>query len=176
MQKQIFAPLRMDDTMADSLTETIPDRATAYFPRFAADPRYGPDVMRPVDYSCYAGSSVFLSTASDLARFAMAINGGTLLQPATVQLLQTSQRLPSGEETGYGLGWDLETATLSGKPTIVVGHDGDSLGGMVASLMILREHGIVVSVASNTSYADTFSLASRVAQAFAEHRRGAARQ
>ena len=95
MRKQIFEPLGMDDTMADSATEPIPDRATPYFPRFAADPRYGPDLMREIDYSCYAGSSVFLSTPSDLVRFAMAINSGKLLQPATVQLLQTSQRLAS---------------------------------------------------------------------------------
>ena len=70
MRKQIFEPLGMDDTMADSATEPIPDRATSYFPRFAADPRYGPDPMREVDYSCYAGASVFLSTPSDLVRFA----------------------------------------------------------------------------------------------------------
>ena len=60
---------------------------------------------------------MFLSTPSDLVRFAMAINSGKLLQPATVQLLQTSQRLPSGQETGYGLGWDLETVALAGKQT-----------------------------------------------------------
>ena len=133
MRKQIFEPLGMDDTRADSATEPIADRATFYFPRFAADPRYGPDLMRPIDYSCYAGSSAFLSTPSDLVRFAMAINSGKLLQPATVQLLQTSQRLASGEETGYGLGWDLETVALAGKQTRLVGHDGDLLGGMVAS-------------------------------------------
>ena len=168
MRKQIFEPLGMDDTRADSATEPIPDRATSYFPRFAADPRYGPDLMREIDYSCYAGSSVFLSTPSDLVRFAMAINSGKLLQPATVQLLQTSQRLASGEETGYGLGWDLETVTLAGEQTRLVGHDGESLGGMVASFMTFPEHGIVVSVTSNTSYADTFSLAVKIAQAFAE--------
>ena len=105
----------------------------------------------------------------------MAINSGKLLQPATVQLLQTSQRLASGEETGYGLGWDLETVTLAGKQTRVVGHDGDSLGGMVASLMTFPEHGIVVSVTSNISYADTFSLAVKIAQAFAEQGRSPAR-
>ena len=38
----------------------------------------------------------------------------------------------------------------------MVGHDGESLGGMVASLMTFPEHGIVVAVISNTSYADTF--------------------
>ena len=114
MRKQIFEPLGMRDTKADSATEPIPNRATFYFPRFAADPRYGLHLMRPLDYSCYAGSSAFLSTPSDLVRFGMAINSGTLLQPATVQLLQTSQRLASGEETGYGLGWDLETVALAG--------------------------------------------------------------
>jgi CubicO group peptidase (beta-lactamase class C family) len=176
MRKQIFEPLGMDDTRADSAAEPIADRATSYFPRFAADPRYGPDVMREIDYSCYAGSSVFLSTPSDLVRFAMATNSGKLLQPGTVQLLQTSQRLASGQETGYGLGWDLETVTLAGKQTPLVGHDGDSLGGMVASFMTFAEHGIVVSVTSNTSYADTYSLAVKIAQGFAEQRRSPARK
>ena len=168
MQKRIFEPLGMEDTTAESATESIPDRATFYFPTFAADPRYGQDLMRPLDYSCYAGSSVFLSTPSDLVRFAMAINSGTLLQPATVQLLQTSQRLASGQETGYGLGWDLETPTLAGKPTHVIGHDGDSLGGMVTSFMTFPEHGIVVAVTSNIPYADTSSVAVRIAEAFVE--------
>jgi CubicO group peptidase (beta-lactamase class C family) len=132
--------------------------------------------MRPIDYSCYAGSSVFLSTPSDLVRFGMAINSGKLLQPATVQLLQTSQPVRSGRETGYGLGWDLETVALAGRQTTAVGHDGESLGGMVASLMTFPEHGIVVSVVSNISYADTFGVASNLAQAFAEQRRTPARK
>lgn len=166
MRERVFQPLGMHDTIADSSTESIPDRATSYFPRFAADPRYGPDLMREVDYSCYAGASVFLSTPSDLVRFGMAINGGRLLQPATVQLLQAPQRLPSGQETGYGLGWDLETVSLAGEPTLVVGHDGELLGGMVASLMTSRERGIAVAVASNISYADTAAMALKVAEAF----------
>jgi CubicO group peptidase (beta-lactamase class C family) len=167
MQERIFEPLEMDDTLADSATEPIPHRATFYFPRYGADPAYGLHLMRPLDLSCYSGSSVFLSTPSDLVRFGMAINSGKLLQPATVQLLQTSQRLPSGQETGYGLGWDLESVTLLGDQTSV-GHDGEVLGGMVASLMTFRERGIVVAVTSNISYADTFSLALNITQSFAE--------
>jgi CubicO group peptidase (beta-lactamase class C family) len=166
MQEHIFEPLGMGDTRMDSTTEPIPDRVTAYFPRFAADPNYGPDPMRELELSCYSGSSAFISTPSDLVRFAISIQGGKLLQPATVQLLQSPQRLSSGEETGYGLGWDLETITLEGQPTPVVGHDGEVLGGTVASLMTLRERGIVVAVTSNTSYADTFALASKIAEAF----------
>jgi serine beta-lactamase-like protein LACTB len=173
MRTQVFDPLGMNHTRPESATESIPDRATFYFPRFAADTRYGLHLMRDVDFSCYAGSSVFLSTPSDLVRFGMAINSGKLLQPATVQMLQTSQRLASGEETGYGLGWDLETVALAGKQTRAIGHDGDTAGGMVASLMTFREHGIVVSVMSNISYADTFATALNIAQAFAQQTPGA---
>jgi CubicO group peptidase (beta-lactamase class C family) len=169
MRDQVFEPLGMHDTRADAdVQATSAARATAYFPTYAASPRYGPDEMRPLDYSCYAGGSVFISTPSDLVRFGQAIHGGTLLQPATVDLFDTSLRLPSGQETGYGLGWDLETVTLAGTPTPVVGHDGDSLAGQVASLMIVRERGLVVAVMSNTSYADTAALALKVAEAFVE--------
>jgi CubicO group peptidase (beta-lactamase class C family) len=129
--------------------------------------------MREIDLSCYAGASAFLSTPSDLVRFGMAIDSGKLLQPATVQLLQTSGRLRSGQETGYGLGWDLETVALVGEQTRVVGHDGEVLGGTVASFMIFPD-GIVVAVTSNISYADTPSLALTIAQAFAEQARRSA--
>ncbi len=158
----------MNHTDAESGSEPSPDLATSYFPRFAGDPRYGPDPMRPINLSCYAGASTFLSTPSDLVRFALAINGGKLLQPATVQLLQSTQRLPSGQDTGYGLGWDLETIDIAGRPTPVIGHDGDVLGGTVSSLIVVPEHGLVVAVTSNTSYADT-------AGPGREHRRGVCR-
>jgi len=57
---------------------------------------------------------------------------------------------------------------LAGEQARVVGHDGDSLGGMVASLMMFREQDIVVAVTSNVSYADTSGVGLGVASAFAE--------
>lgn len=176
MRTQVFEPLGMRDTEADASAEPMADRATSYFPRFAADPRYGPDPMRPIDHSCYAGAAVFVSTPSDLVRFGMGINSGRLLQPATVQLLQTPQRLASGQETGYGLGWDVETATLAGRDTRWVGHEGTLLGGMAASLVVFPADRIVVAVASNTSYADAEGLALKVAQAFAAQETAPAHQ
>ena len=50
------------------------------------------------------------------------------------------------------------------------------MGGMVASLMTFPEYGIVVSVTSNISYADTFGVAVKIAQAFVELGRRPARQ
>lgn len=167
MQRQIFEPLGMGDTASDSAGETNAKRATPYFPRFASDPRYGLHLMRPVGYSCYAGSSDFVSTPSDLVRFAMAVNGGMLLQPATVAMLQTPQRLASGQDTGYGLGWDVDTVSLAGQQARWVGHEGTLLGGPVASLMTFPDRKLAVSVTSNISYTDAEAVALKIAEAFA---------
>jgi serine beta-lactamase-like protein LACTB, mitochondrial len=167
MRRQVFEPLGMTNTLAESPIEPSPERATFYFPRFSADPRYGPDEGREVDYSCFAGSAAFVSTPTDLVRYVMGINSGKLLRPATVQLLQTSQRLASGQETGFGLGWDLETVSIAGEPTRVVGYDGELMGGVVGSLMTFPDrNGLVVSVLSNIGYADTFTIGTKIAEAF----------
>ena len=137
--------------------------------------------------STYAGAAAFLSTPSDLVRFGIGINsrlrqgsgaqGGKLLKPGTVQLLQTPQRLASGEETGYGLGWELETYPLAGQPTRMAGHGSKAefIGG-TTSLMTFPERGLVVAVMANMSFADTKSIALNIAQAFADQGRSPARQ
>jgi CubicO group peptidase (beta-lactamase class C family) len=204
MREQVFEPLGMDNTGAESATEENPeavgepgedapfltlfrdlvleplgiaerreksptDPATIYAPGFRLRSRvgYGLYAAPPGNLSCYAGSMAFFSTPSDLVRFGLAINGGTLLQPSTVRSLQTSQQLASGQATGNGLGWDLDTVTLTGKPTQTAGHDGELRGRKLVSLMVFRETGIVVALMSNISHADTSALALKVAEEFA---------
>ena len=58
-----------------------------YFPRFSADPKYGPDEGARLIIPLRRCRGLRLAPA-DLVRFVMAINSGKLLQPATVQLLQ----------------------------------------------------------------------------------------
>lgn len=165
MRKNVFDPLGMESTVYDSTSAPLPEQATFYFPGFAADPRYGPDVMREVNYTCYSGASVFLSTASDMVRFAQGVKG-KLLKPETLATLQTPQKTSAGKDTGYALGWDLETATLDGHDTQTIGHDGDQLAGQVSSLVTFPDNDIVISVISNMSYAKTYDVALKVAAAF----------
>lgn len=167
MRKRVFEPLGMESTVPDSTTEPLPEQATFYFPGFASDPRYGPDVMRDVNYTCYSGASVFLSTASDMVRFGMGIKGGKLLQPATIATLQAEQKIADGTGTGYALGWDLEDATLNGQPTRTIGHEGDQLAGEVSSLITFPDHDLVVSVVSNMSYSKAREVALKIAEVFA---------
>jgi CubicO group peptidase (beta-lactamase class C family) len=167
MRSQIFEPLAMRDTLPENWTEPIPNRATFYFPRFGADTRYGPESVREGDHSCWAGAAAYLSTPSDLVRFGMAMNGGTLIRPDTVRMLQTPQPLTSDELTRSGLGWWVETVTLGGSSTRLAGQkDERSIGGS-SSLITFPERGIVVAVMTNTTFADTWGLGLTVAQAFA---------
>ena len=201
MRAQVFEPLGMTDTTAESSKEEnpediggpgedappltfirqvileplgiakpaprVPNRVTLYVPRSGTDPSGGRRVMRVQNFSCYAGAMAFLSTPSDLVRFGTAIDRGKLLKAATVQQLQTSQRLASGKETGHGLGWALGTLMLAGQRTRTIGIDGLVRGGMATSLLTVPELGIVVAVTSNISHANTAAIARQVAQAFA---------
>jgi CubicO group peptidase (beta-lactamase class C family) len=76
--------------------------------------------------------------------------------------------LESGESTGYGLGWYVGSAPLGPETkTTIFGHGGSSVGGFT-SLMTLPEHGIVVAVTTNVSFAENLPLLSlRLAGIFA---------
>jgi len=173
MRTQIFEPLEMTGTRPDSAKDAIADRATFYFPRFGGDTRYGPELAREGDHSCLAGAAGFLSTPSDLVRFGMAFGRGRIVQPATVELLETPQLLSSGEQTEYGLGWKIDTVPLAGAPARMASHGTrpDFIGG-TASLLTFPERGLVVAVTSNTGFANTRSIALEIAEAFAAHMKG----
>lgn len=167
IQREVFEPLEMNGTGPDWADGEVPERASFYFPRFAARTSLGLHPARPVDYSCFSGAGAFLSTPSDLVRFGSAMMNGTLLGPDTVAALQTPLELASGASTGYGLGWEIETVTLRGAPTRLAGHRGDPFGATVR-LMTFPDHGLAVAAASNVSYAtgmEPFCL--QVAEAFA---------
>jgi len=170
MRTQIFDRLGMSNTRVDVATEDIPKRASFYFPLFglAESTKYGPKPARLGDYSCYAGAAAFLSTPADLVKFSLAVNGARLLSRETVRVLQSPQRLSSGKEIDHGLGWDLETVSLAGDASHMVGYNskGGFIGG-VTSLMTFPERHLVVVVMANESYADTKSVALNIAQAFA---------
>jgi CubicO group peptidase (beta-lactamase class C family) len=168
VNEKILRPLGMLDTFKEVVTSPPANAATSYNPRFAANPKYGLTPLPKFDYSCHAGSNGFVSTPSDLVRFGMAINRGKLLRPETVRILQTPQRLASGEQTSYGLGWTLKTVTMTGRPVQAAGHNGHFWVEEVASLLTFPESGLAVAVMTNVSFAGTPLLAEQIAQVFAE--------
>ena len=103
------------------------DRATFYVPRSDDNPGRGRRLMYMRDLACCTNGMAFYSTPSDLVRFALATNPGSV--------------------------------------------NGELAGGMVMSLLMRRDSGIIIAVASNIAHANTSSLALRVGDAFAEQTR-----
>lgn len=161
MRDQVFVPLGMTETEEDVVTTPLRDRATSYYRHL------GSELTTDVDYSCFAGAGAFLSTPSDLVRFATALAAGEFLEPATVSLLQAPQALPTGESTDYGLGWMIETVNLAGEPALVVGHASRTIEGASTSFLTFPERGLVVAVSTNMSFADMKSVALGIARVFA---------
>lgn len=168
LKESVFRPLGMLDTVRDSADEPVSHEATSYFPRVLSRANFGVEELPRFDSSCYAGSSGYLSTASDLVRFGMGINGAKLLRGETVQVLHTPQRAASGVETGYGLGWELKTLVVDGQPVRTAGHEGTVWGRPSVSLLTLPDRKIAVAVFTNvSSLGGTFAVEEKIAQAFA---------
>ena len=177
IQREIFAPLGMENTVPDLAGQTEPGRARFYYPRMMLDPRYGLQDAPAVDLSCILPAGGFLSTPSDLVRFGSAMMGDALLDSATVEKLQTPVPLASGESTGQALGWTVlrEPMGADGTPTRIVGQglgeavlrrplSATTVGGHVAggttALLTVPEHRIAVAVATNVSGAENVSMLS----------------
>lgn len=149
MVREVFAPIGMRHTVPGYMARIVPNRVSFYV--------YGEDDRLRnapyVDNSYKWAGGGFLSTPADLIRFGFALLDGELLEPGTVDLMWTSLRLESGEETGYGLGWSVGE-DAAGRP--MVGHTGGSVGG-TTSYAIFPERRMVVAVTSNVSGADGLS-------------------
>ena len=168
MQREVYDPSNMRDTVPDVVLQPTAQRTRFYWPFAARNPSYGIEDANDADNSCIQGAGALLSTPSDVVRFGLAMLGGRLLRSETLDMLRMPLELESGESTGYGLGWFVGSAPLGpeANPTIF-GHGGSSVGGFT-SLMTLPEHGIVVAVTTNVSFAENLPLLSlRLAGIFA---------
>jgi len=174
MQREVFDPSDMRDTGLDDVLRPAARRTHLYWPFADRNTRYGVEHANDADNSCIQGAGALLSTPSDVVRFGLAILGGRLLRSETLDMLRTPLELESGESTGYGLGWFVRSAPLGPEAqTTIFGHGGSSPGGFT-SFMTLPEHGIVVAVTTNVSYAENLpSLSLRLARIFAGVEAGA---
>lgn len=88
------------------------------------------------------------STVTDLARFLAAFDTGKVINPESMQLLWTPAKLNNGQESLYGLGWNIKKL----KGQIAVGHEG---GGAAWVTYYPAEHiSIVILCNLNGARAD----------------------
>jgi len=159
MQRHVFAPLGLRSITPEHVDSLITWRARFY--ERGADGRVTNAPF--VDNSNKWAGGGFIANSEDLARFGWAHAAGGLLKPETVTLLTTSQKLRSGEPTGYGIGWSVGTDSAGRR---WFGHTGSSVGGR-AVLLVLPDQKVVVAALANLGQAPMSSaLATRIAAPF----------
>ena len=146
MREAVLAPADMGETTLARAPRAA--RATFYELEDSGGVRIAP----PIDLSDRLPAGGFLSTADDLARFGVALTDGTLVGKETVATMLRSQRTIGGEETGYGLGFEVHPSPFG----LFVGHTGAVAGG-TAALLIHVKTGTVLALTTNLGYATAVS-------------------
>lgn len=150
LRDNIFKPAGMQRTQVDDLYAIIPNRARGYTPRVFAqfDGNYRNPILMDSSYKTPGGGLV--STAGDLARFAIAAQNGVLIKPETFAEMSKSQKTRDGRETGYGYGWYVGgggTTGFSSDPDAV--WHGGVQPGFTSNLWILPKKRFALVVLTN---------------------------
>ncbi len=143
MREHVLEPLDLRETVADQPDSLVRYRARPY------DMRDDGTLLNSpwVDNSYKWAGGGYLSTPSDLARYATRLDDGDLLDPSTVRLLFTSEKTSSGEVTHYGMGW-FTRPDSEGRRTVY--HSGGSVGG-TTFLLLYPDEGVAVAFTMNVT-------------------------
>jgi CubicO group peptidase (beta-lactamase class C family) len=120
LKERVFTPLGMTATQVFSESELVPHRAAGYLPT--------KDGWRNQEYVAQTwnrtadGSLLF--TASDMAKWALALHNKSLFKPSTYTLFETPVRLNNGSLFDYSMGWAFGEA----RGHAIIEHGGAWLG------------------------------------------------
>lgn len=129
--QQIFEPLGMKDTAYEWRERNGHKRIEGYTRGNENHIKKAAAISMTQPYS--AGALV--STVDDLARWDAAITAGKPLKPATWTKMFTLYRLPNGDSTGYGYGWQIRTM----QNHLAIEHDG-GIPGFASGAMRLPDY------------------------------------
>lgn len=102
MQKHVFDPAGMETIQRDDPYKLIKGRAQGY--RKPIDPKAPMLNSALVDVTNKVPGGGFCSTATDLAKFSIALMGGKLLKPESLELMWTPKPMKNGETVNAGFG------------------------------------------------------------------------
>ena len=164
LNQHVLAPAGMKETVADNTYAVVPHRARGYFRATEALVKALPEGHSFVagelynstlhDTSMKIPGGGLLSTASDLVRFAVAVNQGKLLKRQTLESMWSAQRLTNGEQTSYGLGWSVGQQSERD----AVWHSGGQ-SGTSSMLLLYPDTGACVAIMANLQRLDLLNLA-----------------
>ncbi len=95
----------------------------------------------------------------------LAVQAGTLIKPATLELMWTDGRTRDGKATGYGLGWGV-TPPQEGIRRLT--HSGNQAGA-TSVIHVLPEVGLAYAIMTNLEDAELGPISRGIAQTLRSH-------
>jgi serine beta-lactamase-like protein LACTB len=141
MESLVWGPAGMTATRDDDPAPLVPERAAKYT-LAGGRLRNAP----AIDMSNRLAAGGYLTNVLDLARFAASLLGGRLVSARSLDLMTTSAKLPSGELTGYGLGWAVEPEPWHGDRWAFHGGSSPGASGFLA---VMPRHRFAVVFLAN---------------------------
>ncbi|MBU3020304.1 serine hydrolase [Aestuariibacter sp. A3R04] len=178
IEQEVFSPLKLENTAFDDQYSIIPHRARPYI----VDDNSLMNAPQ-TDHSYKWAGGGFISTPSDIVKFAVAHVVTDYLSMETTSEMFTKAKLNSGENVNFGIGWVVgfddyikrekyqqnsrAQALMAAMPRAVM-HSGGSMGGTTMTILC-TEHNRAVTVVKNVSgddKADIFLLALEALSAY----------
>lgn len=138
MKEEIFDKAGMKNTRTDSNKEIIINRIPGY------DPFISPVNAQYIDMSIPYSAGNIISTVSDMNLWYKALFDYKLIKKETLAKAHAPYTLSSGESTGYGYGWGIDT--IQGQPMIT--HSG-GIPGFLSCGIYFPEQELFTIVLSN---------------------------
>lgn len=140
VQDEIFTPLALSRTRYENNREIIPNRAQGY--AYDGTSRTND---KPIGADVPGAAGSFLSNASDLVRWNIALAGGRVVSPDSYRLMTTPTIFSDGVSTKYGFG--LKVDEWESHPRI---SHGGGIFGFTSELAYLPDERLTVAVMSNS--------------------------
>lgn len=142
LQEQLFKPLALTHTRADSETAIIPHRAKGYGIRLDTNERRNAALMTTANAG---GAGMLISTAGDLVRWEIGLINGRAVKPASFQQMIDAPAKTGTPDTSYGFGLMIDQAGGQRR----ISHTG-GISGFNSTLTWLPDVGLITAVISNS--------------------------
>ena len=142
LHNEVIEPLGLGQTALEPSGRLLERQAHPY----SRDSSGGFQSSPAVDLSDRWPSGGLVSTAEELAEFALGVFRSDYLPDSVRSLLLTPQRTASGNPTQVGLGWRIARDSLGRR---YLHHGGSAMGGR-AFLLVYPKEGVAVALLANT--------------------------